>query len=135
MAKSKIKNSNLKFVFLEDLEKKPDLIFNEVLDFLKIDSLHLTHYEVMNQKKIRRSHLVLRILIALNKIKINLGIKKGVGLSNFINRKNIRPNRVLSQSDHKDFSLLLKNHFKEDTELLEQVLQKELSHWKKLTKK
>lgn len=126
---SKVNRSNVLFVFLEDLAKDPDKIYLEIQSFLELDAISLDSYEVVNAKKARRSKRLSNVLIGATYLKRRLGLNKGLGLANWINKKNVTQKVDNWSEDREQLTPELKRYFKEDVRLLEQVLNRNLSHW------
>lgn len=130
--KSLIPPKNLKFVLLDEIIENPSKVFMSVLDFLGVQQIDLSSYEIVNQKKIRRSQMLSRVFIIMTELKRKLGIYRGFGLANAINKLNVSHGESLNNYKQSLFNEELLEYFREDIKLLELVINKDLSNWIKM---
>ncbi len=126
----RISSEQLKIVFLEDLKKDPDSCYLDVLGFLNIDIKSLENYDVVNLKKQRKYPWLSTLFISLNKVKNRLGIKKGFGFANKINKINVTQRTSDIEYETRILEPELRHYFNDDIALLAQLTEKDLSHWK-----
>ncbi len=129
-AKALIPDDQMFTVFMDDLKQDTDAVYREVLRFLGVEVIGLESYEVINEKKRRKSLALSKALALFTHLKKRLGIKGGLGLANALNKRNIT-NEVDDISE--EIRLLepsLYEFFREDVELLETLTSRDLSHWK-----
>lgn len=127
----KVSNSNVLFILLDDLITQPDFTYNKILRFLELAPLSLKSYEIVNRKKVRKSYVLSKFFIYTTKLKKKLGITKGIGIANALNKLNVSHNISIDQDAVELLSPVLIDYFYEDITLLETVINKDLSVWKK----
>jgi predicted nuclease of predicted toxin-antitoxin system len=100
-----------------------------VLKFLGLSENSNQDFEVKNSAKKRKSMLIWQAVLLLGNIKRRLGIKKSFGILTMINNQNAkyRTRRLLDV----EMRSKLQDYFHEDITLLESLLGKDLSSWKK----
>ncbi len=130
-ALKKINPDNILFITLDELKKNPDKTYNTVLEYLKLSPLTLSNYEIVNPKKTRKFPLLSRFFIYFTKFKKALGIKGGLGLASAINKRNVNYNRSINSLERKNLEKQLYSFFYKDICLLENLIGKNLNHWKK----
>lgn len=131
----------LHICFYEDIKSDPDKVIKEIFDFLSVDSSFSPELKAMNrtgkvknktfQKIAFEEHPVRNFIVRkiLKKLIPDEGRKK-------LRWKVIDMNTNSSQNSSKDKAISqktlehLNNFFKEDIIKLEQLLDKDLSHWK-----
>jgi len=121
--------SQLKVVFLEDLEARPDEVVAEVFSFLEVDpSVGVDTSEKLTQSGVPRQKLVHWLLSDRNPVKQRLApllpkrVKKAVRQMRSANLDK----QTMSRSDRQ----ALAPHFEEDVDRLAQLLDRDLSHWR-----
>ena len=116
-------------VFLDDLRSKPDLEYQRIVNFLGVRSESQKDFPVLNSAKELRSVRMRKVVTTLGTIKYNLGIKGGIGLLNFINRKNVtfRDREPMSEA----MRIALQDYFREDVIVLGNLVGRDLSDWLK----
>jgi hypothetical protein len=129
-AMEKIPKGQLMTIFMDDLKLNTDLVFRKVQEFLSVDEISLASYEIINQKKRRKSLFLSKVLILLSLFKRRLGIKKGLGLANAINKRNVTKDVKEMRLEESTLTPELLKYFDEDIRLLESITGTDLSHWK-----
>jgi len=125
-----IAKENIKYILLDDLKSNPDSVYNDVLKFLKIKEWHLDSYQVVNKKKVRKFSSLARLFSFITFLKKKIGIKGGMGIASKINKYNVSHDKSLSYKKDIEFQKHLKSYFLEDINLLESLINKDLTHWK-----
>jgi hypothetical protein len=117
------------FVFLEEMKSNPEKVYKEVINFLNLDAHYRTNFTKENSSKKLRSFFLKKVLLLLVIIKLKLRIPFNLGLLNKIRKLN----EISSQYSPIDAELEreIKQHFFHDIELLEKLVQRDLSEWKK----
>jgi len=122
---------NLLYIFMDDLRINPDTAYTIVQKFLGVTGIHLNSYEVVNKKKVRKSYLLAKTLIAATNLKKKLGLRGGLGIANAINNRNVSHDVSLSKEKLGDLNSTLYAYFEEDIALLEKLTGRDLSRWRK----
>lgn len=126
-----IKPENLFIITLDELKHDSNKVYIDLLKFLNINIIPLANYDVINEKKVRKSYLLSSFFKYFNQFKKKIGINKGLGLANRINRLNVKSGVSLDfENERRSMSPMLYNIFKEDVILLEKLTGKDLSNWK-----
>lgn len=127
--KQYVQKENLRIIFLEELKKNPDKVYNSILDWLEIKPFSLSSYDVINEKKQRKFPFLSIIFRNVIRVKRKFGIKRGLGIANFLNRKNVTKNVTDIESIKKSLAPEIKSFFKEDRQLLAEITNRNLEHW------
>jgi hypothetical protein len=124
-----IDRQKVKVIFLEDLKNNELNIYKEILNFLELKYDGKIDFKTLNSARTSKSKLLNVILLYIVRIKMKLGIKKNIGLGFFtwLKRKNLT--KVKRQKLDVVFEKELKTYFKDDINLLEKLLDRNLSHW------
>ncbi len=130
-----IPEKQLHYIFIDDLKSDSDKVFRTLQEFLGVTPISLETYKVVNKKKVRKSYVLSQFLIAATQLKKRLGIKGGLGLANALNRRNVTHDAALPNEECAALMPVLKKYFEEDVTLLEELTQRNLSHWKHVKKK
>lgn len=130
LALEKITESNIHFITLDELKSNPDATFKKVLKFIDVPQISLNSYEVVNPKKVRKYPALANLFIKINTLKKKLGIKKGLGVANAINKRNVSFNKPINEEEKAILYNELKEYFYDDICLLETLVHKDLSNWK-----
>ncbi len=114
-------------VLLDDVKVDPREVYLSVLEFLGLDDDGRSSFERKNPAKERRSMALNHVVQTLGNLKRGLGIRRGLGVLNAIDKKNlrIRPRPLLSDKMRYE----LQDYFRDDIALLESLLDRDLSHW------
>jgi hypothetical protein len=131
---SKVRRDQIFFITLNELKSNPRLTFKNLLIFLGIDIVNLKNYEVVNEKKVRKSYFISRLFSFITALKVKIGIRGGLGIANTINKFNVKSGKEIKiddEQDIKDFKERLRSFFINDIELLERLTNKNLNLWKK----
>jgi hypothetical protein len=121
----------VKVVILDDFVENPRETYEGVLNFLNLPSDGRKEFPKINTSKRARSRLFGRGLGYVSRktlrTKKALGIRGGLGVIEWLEKRNTihRPRPPLSAS----FEAELRDHFREDIELLSQLLGRDLSPW------
>lgn len=126
---SRVSPERVHVVIFDDLKVNPRREYQRVLAFLRVPDDGRQKFLVHNQAKERKSHLLRQAVEWLGKGKKKLGITKGIGLLNAIDRKNqrIRPRPPLKPETRQ----MLIDFFHDDVQLLGGLLRRDLSSWLK----
>lgn len=122
-----VPKENLKVILLDDMKSNPKTVYEDILDFLSIESDSKSNFEVVNPAKRRHFVKLTRIQRRIALTKQFFGIKKGTGLGNYLNKIN----RSTRKRDSIDESLKneLIDFFYNDIKQLEKILHRDLEHW------
>jgi hypothetical protein len=125
---SKVKKDNVKFITLDEVKADSDSTYLQILDFLSVEIKSLPIYEIVNEKKVRKSHLMVSLLKYIQYMKNLVGLKKGFGIANKINKLNIiKGAEIPAKREVEKLKLQLSNIFKKDLLLLEELTGKNLT--------
>lgn len=119
----------LKYVFLNDLANDPDATYQSVLNFLELPAHRLEDYPAMNPKKKRKSQNLSRFFIFTTRLKKRLGLRRGLGMATAINKLNVVEAEDIDPEVFNQLSPVLKDYFREDIQLLESLVHRDLSEW------
>ena len=124
-----IPREQLRIIFLEDLKEDSNRVYEELLLWLGLKVIALPVYEVVNEKKERISPTFSSLLRKIYLLKKQLGIHKGLGISNYLNRLNVTKKVVQNKKEEDKLRPILKDYFEKDRKLLEKLTGRDLSHW------
>lgn len=127
----KVPKDQLKVIFLEDMIENPDKVYRTTLRFLDMEDKSLDSYAKINKKKARKFPILAKTLLYFSAFKKRLGINKGFGLANKINKANITHKLMDISEDMNNMDSMLSAYFLEDIKLLERLTSRDLDHWKK----
>jgi hypothetical protein len=116
-------------LFLDDVKNDPKTAYLSVLKFLGLSENSNQNFEVKNLAKKRKSMLIRQAVLLLGNIKRRLGIKKSFGILTMIDSHNIKYRT--RQSLDVEMKRKMQDYFHKDIALLESLLDKDLSSWKK----
>jgi hypothetical protein len=124
-----VDRNRVHFVFLEDMKSNPEKAYKEVIHFLNLNAHHKTDFTKENSSKKLRSSFFKKVILLLGVIKIKLRIPFNMGLLNIMEKFN----QMSGKYSPMDLELEreIKQHFFHDIELLEKLVQRDLSEWKK----
>ena len=128
----KVPRERVKLVLLEDIAKNSRAVYRSSLEFLAVPDDGRTDFHVHNQAKTRRWPWLLPIAWAVTTLKRGLGIERGLGLWTRIDRQNRieRPRAAVGP----DMIAEMSAYFDSDIELLQRLIGRDLSHWRKFVK-
>jgi hypothetical protein len=121
----------VKVVVFDDFVRSPKEAYEGVLSFLELPNDGRTEFPKLNPNMHRRSRFLQRgVGYAIRntmRTKRVLGIRRGLGVLNRISKSNtkVQPRPPLSAS----FEAELRDFYKEDVELLSQLLDRDLAPW------
>lgn len=131
-----IPKNQIKIILLEDLKHKPQIICSEIFHFLNLSDISKNiNYYVHNESKTAKSEFISKLIIQQpfpikqikRALKYFLG-KSKLGIRNNLLELNKKANEKKPISIA--FRQELNNYFAKDIELLESILDRDLSHWK-----
>lgn len=114
-------------VLLDDVKENPRRVYLEVLRFLGVDDDGKTEFKIENTAKELRSAPLRKFVLAMGWIKRFLGIRKGLGILQAIDRNNLnyRAREKMDTQLKRDLEI----YFNQDIALLETLLGRDLSAW------
>jgi len=125
----KVGKERIASVLTEDLQKDPLNEYNKLLNFLDLKYYGKTEFPVKNQTENRIPTLQERFKIKLNKLTQSMGLNIGL-------LQNLFENQTYERKKYEEYSLNfqleLLHNFKSEIIKLEELLSKDLSHWKSL---
>lgn len=124
---SRVPKAQAHAVILDDLKKDTRKEYQEILAFLDVSDYGYVDFNVYNSAKEWRSYAVRRVSSWIGQIKARLRITGGLGILSAIDGKNMRVRQrpLLSRETR----LMLIEYFREDVQLLQSLLQRDLGHW------
>jgi hypothetical protein len=125
-----VNKEKVEFILLDDLKNSPIATYQKVLDFLKIDPVILSIFEIKNQKKEKRFAWLSNFFSFINKTKRMLGITKGIGFANYIVKKNQKKPSEKFKEEFVAMKSMLFKTFEEDVSLLEKCIDINLENWR-----
>lgn len=125
----KVEREKVKFVLIDDLKLDPKKAYDDILEFLDIDSFNRSDFRPVNTAKVRRSTNLAFVVKAIGLLKKRLNINKGFGFLNKLNGINVV--NIKREAIDEEMHLLLRDYFREDIDLLSRLLKKDLSAWLK----
>lgn len=124
---SQVPRERVHVIMLEDIRREPRSEYRKLLDFLGVRDDGRTEFPVVNAAKARRSMAVRRIVQLLGGLKRGLGMTRGLGVLNAIDKTNVRYRERPTMTP--DIRAQLQEYFREDITLLARLLNMDLSHW------
>ena len=124
-------NENVAVIILDDLHKNPEQCFIKILKLLNVDTNFTPDYSIQNSNKVVRSFLIRNLIKRyhndLGKLR-GIFYKKPIGIIRYIINKNTKLLR------RKPISKVLRDKLMDELNpiviQLENILHKELKHWK-----
>lgn len=114
-------------VVQDDLRRDAGAIYRQVLAFLGVPDDGRVSFPALNAAKRARSIPLRRAMLRIARAKHELGLRRGLGIFNAIERRNVvsEPRPPLPLETRR----LLVDHFREDVRTLERLLERDLSAW------
>ena len=126
-------NENVSVIILDDLHKNPGQCFIKILKLLNVDTNFTPDYSIQNPNKGVRSFWI-RNLIKGNKNDLaklrGIFFKKPIGVIKYLINRNTR--ELKRKPIQTNFRRVLINEFKPSIVQLEQIINKDLNHWKSI---
>lgn len=116
-------------VLLEDLRMNPEHEWRGIQEFVGLKDDGRKIFYPSNEATAPRSFLLHKILISIGWVKRYLGVKKSFKIFAPIHKKNLAKRRYSLPSDSLKEEML--DAFKAEIEILEDILKRDLSHWKR----
>lgn len=117
-------------VLMDDIKSDAKEVYQNVLRFLEVEDDGRSEFPVINPAKERRLPWVRKILRHLHLIKTKLGMTAGTGIGAIINKWNLKERQRPELSSEIKREML--DYFEGDISLLESLLNRDLSDWRKL---
>jgi Sulfotransferase domain len=125
----RVPRHRVKIVLLEELARDPRAVYRSILKFLNVADDGRTNFPVHNQAKKRRWPWLLPVAWAVTSLKHALGVEGGLGIWTRIDYRNRieRPRAAIAPAMRAELS----TYFDSDIELLQRLIGRDLSHWRK----
>lgn len=123
-----VPRKQIQFVFLKDMLKDTVSTYRQTLRFLDLVDDDRIDFPALNTGKARVIPFVSLAIKRIGLLKQRLGLKNGLGIMNWINSKNKKKYKREPMS--LEFRKELEDYFRNDIDLLEKLVQKDLSQWK-----
>lgn len=125
-----IPNENLHVILFDDFKEEPLNVWLALQSFLGVESDGRKLFPVVNSAKERRSHLVKRLNDLYRRILLKIGVKPlGIGFFTALDQRNKTERDRTPLPEH--FNKELINVFSEEVNILEKLLNRDLSKWKR----
>ncbi len=127
-----VPKDQVKVLFFDDLKTQPRELYKETLDFLDLPDDGRTEFPKVNARKTPKSETVRNLVVSLNKIKKQLGIKKAPHALRKIKKLEMKKNRKESERSNnlsEDLKKELSEYFSKDVDKLSNLTGRDLSHW------
>jgi len=126
-------DENVAVIILDDLHKNPGQCYIKILKLLNVDTNFTPDYSIQNPNKGVRSFWI-RNLIKGNKNDLaklrGIFFKKPIGVIKYLINRNTR--ELKRKPIQTNFRRALMNEFKPSIVQLEQIINKDLNHWKSI---
>ncbi|MDB2410053.1 sulfotransferase domain-containing protein [Pseudomonadales bacterium] len=124
-----VDKENVLVLLMDDMKAHPEKVYRQVLKHIDVEDDGRSDFTPSNPAKQRKWMWVRRYLRRVMLIKNKFGFTQGTGIGALINRWNTveRPRKPLSDKLSKE----LNDYFSDDIDLLQQLLNRDLQHWKK----
>ncbi len=123
---SQISADRIHVTLMDDLRDDPDTVFRDLCQFLGLRTFSLEAYEARNQAQVPRSVFLSQIIRTAVRLKKRLRLPP-LGMARHLREFNqVKGSGVADPS----FRVELNAHFAEEIDRLEQVLSRDLSHWR-----
>ena len=124
---------NIKVYLYEDLKEKPEWVIRDIFEFLGVDSNFLPrnlgkHYNVSAVPRSKTHDLLYKLLVKYNPLKYPLKAILSENIKDNL-RKNVRKVFMKKPKLTKEEEEILKPIFREDILKLQDLIQRDLSHW------
>ena len=116
-------------IFLEEMKADAGKEYRRVLRFLGVDDDGRQHFPVENARAVPRFPIIAQAIRVAGLMKVQLGLKKNWGLGSLVYRLNNQTPEKMALSSVMQENL--KNFYKDDIKLLEDITGKNLRHWLK----
>ncbi|MFC4233738.1 sulfotransferase family protein [Thalassospira xianhensis] len=117
------------FIFIDDMKKNPRSVYLSLLDFLNVPDDGRTKFPIYNSAKKHKSLKLARTVRALQQLRNNIGFNplRGMGILTSIREFNKveKPRTPISAEMQEE----LISFFRPEVRKLEQLLDRDLSHW------
>jgi hypothetical protein len=118
------------FVLQEDLSSVTREVYKDVLEFIGVDDDGRTTFPAVNTRVYPRSIGIARAADVAYRIKRRLGISKSLTLGRLIEKVNRQSARRDPAPLSSEVRRSLADTFRSDIELLEDLIGRDLSHWR-----
>lgn len=116
-------------VALDDLQERPEAQYGRILKFLDLSSyVRESEFARHNPATQRRSSVLRHLVLHVNRLKLKLGVRAGLGILNKLDALNTR--FINDCSIPLNVRRSLQAYFLEEVETLEQLLNRDLQAWK-----
>jgi hypothetical protein len=124
---SQVREDRVHVLLLDDLRKDPRHEYLRVLRFLGVPDDGRIEFPVLNQAKVRRSRLLLRLAKTLGSLKLAMGFRKSRGYLNRFVKWNTRT--TLRKPLRPEFQKQLDDYFASDIVKLGKLIGRDLTPW------
>jgi len=124
-----VPRKNVLVIFYDDFKNNAAASYEEVLKFLGLRRDKRTDFPAINRRKTHISRTLLRFIYMLGDLKKKVGIYKSFGVLETIKKKNIK--HITPPPLSESFRQELRDYFKEDTQRLSEITNRDLSCWDK----
>ena len=114
-------------ILLDDLQADVTSTYAKILEFLDVTYDGRTVFPLLNAAKERKSMVLRRTVRLLGIVKNALGMERSLGILTRIDQKNLTPKKRSPLPPH--MIEILRDHFRQDVELLSSLIDRPLSHW------
>lgn len=118
------------FLLQEDLRTKTRQVYKNVLDFIGVDDDGRTEFPAVNTRVYPRSIGIAGAAGVAYRIKTRLGVSKSLGIGRLIGKINSQSARLDPAPLSSEVRRSLVDTFRADIELLEDLIGRDLSHWR-----
>lgn len=125
-----VERERLHLIFLEDMKADPYKVYKELLTFLNLpEPTERIEFTVQNKSTRPRSYVLTHLVNLLSFVRRMLKLQRGFGLLTLIRRLNRASNKRVVLPRQEISRLRVKFH--KDINILEKIVNRDLSHWKK----
>ncbi|HZP44560.1 MAG TPA: sulfotransferase [Candidatus Binataceae bacterium] len=115
-------------IFSREFRTQTQAVYERILSFLGVPSDGRQHFPIYEENRQRRSELLKRGLLTIDRLKIRLGMKSfGLGIANALDNLNER--KEARNPLRPDFYAELVEYFRADVDKLSQLTHRDLSDW------
>jgi hypothetical protein len=115
-------------IFSDELKTGTRAVYERVLDFLAVPRDRREHFPIYEQNRRRRSQVLNRFLLTIDRAKIGLGVgSRGFGIATALD--NLNEKKQARTPLRPEFRAHLIDYFRPDVITLSQLTGRDLSHW------
>jgi len=122
-----VERESVMFVLLDDMQHDAGGTYRNVLKFLSVKADERQEFLAANTRREPKSMLISKLIKGLSRLKFAVGFQRRTGVGALLQRLNCR---LPTDKPNAEFKLRLQEFFRKEIDLLEMLIQRDLSGWR-----